>query len=159
MSDTPQTAGRALRSRLALVLTLVLFAAALAAWVAVRQQGRAGRAAAEAPSPAPAPGATYGVLLGKWMRADGGYMVHVRGVKPDGAVDALYFNPSPIHVEKAAASREEGRTRLFIELRDVNYPGCTYQLAYDPQTGRLQGEYFQAALQERYAVEFVRMEE
>jgi hypothetical protein len=44
-----------------------------------------------------------------------------------------------------------------VELRDANYPGCTYNLKYDPQTDQLFGQYFQAALQETFDVTFARV--
>ena len=48
-------------------------------------------------------------------------------------------------------------TKVFIELRDTNYPGPTYTLTYDPKEDQLKGVYFQAALQQSYDVVFVRM--
>jgi hypothetical protein len=47
--------------------------------------------------------------------------------------------------------------KVFVELRDVNYPGSIYQLTYDPAADRLRGTYFQAALRETYDVEFTRL--
>jgi hypothetical protein len=47
--------------------------------------------------------------------------------------------------------------RVFIELQDVNYPGSTYQLTYDPAADRLTGTYYQAMLKESYEVDFVRL--
>jgi hypothetical protein len=47
--------------------------------------------------------------------------------------------------------------RVFIELRDVNYPGSTYQLTWDAEADRLKGTYYQAALRESYDVEFARL--
>jgi hypothetical protein len=35
-------------------------------------------------------------------------------------------------------------TQVVVELRDVNYPGSTYTLTYDPGTDRLTGTYYQA---------------
>ena len=35
---------------------------------------------------------------------------------------AGYFNPKSIHVAQAEASREGNAVKVFIELRDVNYP-------------------------------------
>ena len=49
-------------------------------------------------------------------------------------------------------------TKVFIELRDVNYPGSTYDLTYNPQADQLQGSYYQAALQQQFDVSFVRMD-
>jgi len=53
---------------------------------------------------------------------------------PSGKLDVAYFNPNPINVSRAAAWRDKGATRVVIELRDVNYPGCTYTLEHNPQT-------------------------
>ena len=72
-------------------------------------------------------------------------------------VDATYSNPKPIHVAKAEAARDGTTTKLFIELRDVNYPGSTYTLAYEPQSDQLKGIYFQALQQQNFEVIFVRM--
>jgi len=33
---------------------------------------------------------------------------------------------------------------VFIELRDVNYPGSTYSLTYEPASDQLKGIYYQA---------------
>ena len=49
-------------------------------------------------------------------------------------------------------------TKVFIELRDVNYPGVpTYTLAYYLASDKLAGIYYQAALQQRFEVVFERM--
>ena len=51
---------------------------------------------------------------------------------------------------------QDGRLQVFVELRDVNYPGSTYTLSYEPATDRLKGIYFQAVQQQQFEVEFVR---
>lgn len=96
-------------------------------------------------------------LKGRWLRPDGGYVVDVKSVDQRGTMDVAYLNPQPIKVSKAVASRDGTVTKVFIELRDVNYPGSTYTLTYDPQSDRLQGVYYQAALEQRFDVFFVRM--
>jgi hypothetical protein len=96
-------------------------------------------------------------LSGRWLRTDGGYVLELRDFKEDGTLKARYFNPRSIHVSRAAFHREDGKVALFIELRDVNYPGSTYKLRYDRARDRLTGTYFQAVLGEIYDVEFVRM--
>lgn|GEM_PF-6342117 len=48
-----------------------------------------------------------------------------------------------IHVGKAEASRDSDATKVFIELRDVNYPGSTYTLDYEPANDQLKGVYYQ----------------
>ena len=95
-------------------------------------------------------------LLGKWIRPDGGYILSVQSVDPDGRVDAGYFNPRPINVSRAEASREGTTVKLFIELQAVGYPGSTYDLVYDPSNDVLLGIYFQAAMQQRFEVMFQR---
>jgi len=95
-------------------------------------------------------------LNGRWRRPDGGYILEIRSVAPDGKMEAGYFNPRPINVAKAAASQEAGSVKVFIELRDLNYPGSTYTLTYDPTNDLLQGDYFQAALKQTFDVFFTR---
>jgi hypothetical protein len=95
-------------------------------------------------------------LVGRWVRADGGYVLELKGIGKDGNLQAAYFNPRPIHVSRAEIQRKGGKITVFVELRDVNYPGSTYTLQYDPATDRLKGIYFQAALQQQYEVEFER---
>jgi len=96
-------------------------------------------------------------LVGKWERPDGGYIVEIKSVDPSGKLDVAYFNPNPINVSRAAAWRDKGATRVVIELRDVNYPGCTYTLEHNPQADQLFGQYYQAAVQETYEVVFSRL--
>jgi len=70
---------------------------------------------------------------------------------------AAYFNPRPINVSQAAAALDGTTLKVFIELRDVNYPGATYHLTYDQGDDQLRGVYFQPALQQRFDVFFVRL--
>ena len=96
-------------------------------------------------------------LLGRWERPDGGYVLEFRTVDGEGKMDAGYFNPGKINVERAQAVVESGTTKVFVVLRDVNYPGCTYKLSYDSKADQLSGEYFQASMQETYQVNFGRL--
>jgi hypothetical protein len=96
-------------------------------------------------------------LMGRWLRLDGGYILELSGVGPKGLVKAAYFNPGPINVSRAEWQRHEGRLGLFVELRDVNYPGSTYTLVYQGKNDRLVGIYYQALLRQQFDVEFVRM--
>jgi type IV secretory pathway VirB10-like protein len=109
------------------------------------------------PAAAVAPKAEFQRLKGKWLRPDGGYVVEVRSVDAAGKMDASYSNPRRINVSKAEASQDGPAIKVFIELRDVNYPGSTYNLTYDPQSDQLKGIYYQAALQQQFEVFFVRM--
>ena len=108
------------------------------------------------PAPAAAPNPEFEKLKGRWLRPDGGYILEIRSVTAEGKMEAVYLNPRPIHVAKAEASRESETVKVFVELRDVNYPGSTYTLTYHPATDHLAGNYFQAVQRENFAVEFVR---
>jgi hypothetical protein len=99
------------------------------------------------------------ILKGKWVRPDGGYIIEIRSVDPSGKVAAAYFNPNPIKVAAAQVTQDKGSLNLFVELRDTGYPGCTYTLTYDRQNDQLRGVYYQAAVQERYDIYFVRLGE
>ncbi|MCX7886497.1 MAG: hypothetical protein N3B01_04450 [Verrucomicrobiae bacterium] len=106
--------------------------------------------------PATAESATFAPLTGRWIRHDGGYMLMVHRVSPDGTANVGYFNPNPIRVSDARASLEDGNLYLFVELRDVGYPGCTYRLTYDKARDRLIGTYYQAAQRQTYDIVFER---
>ncbi len=96
-------------------------------------------------------------LVGNWVRPDGGYVLSVRTVNPAGQVEAAYFNPDPIHVSRASTSPVANTMKLFVELQGKGYPGCTYDLTYDPNDDTLEGVYFQAQIQQRFDVVFLRM--
>jgi hypothetical protein len=89
-------------------------------------------------------------LIGRWVRLDGGYILELSGIGKDGSLKASYFNP------RAGFTRTGGRLTVFIELRDINYPGSTYNLQYDSGSDRLKGTYFQAVEKQTFEVEFVR---
>lgn len=95
-------------------------------------------------------------LKGGWLRPDGGYLLEIRAMDDRGNLDASYLNPRPIHIARAEASREGGAIKVFIELRDVNYPGSTYNLLYDPEKDQFRGVYYHAGLQQIFEVVFVR---
>ena len=100
----------------------------------------------------------YERLAGKWVRPDGGYILELREVGSQGALKAGYYNPKSIKVHSASWQSVEGKLKIFVELRDINYPGSTYTLLYDPASNRLKGKYFQAVAGQTYEVEFVRVE-
>lgn len=110
-------------------------------------------------APAPVEPVTneFAVLKGRWQRGDGDYLIEVRNADPGGKLDTGYFNPGPIKVSQAQASRRNDSLQIFVELRDVNYPGCTYKLTYDAKSDQLFGQYYQAAMQQTYDVAFGRV--
>lgn len=99
----------------------------------------------------------FDVLKGRWLRPDGGYIIQIQSIDGSGRMDAGYFNPRPINVFKAEAKQEGGKVKVFVELRDVGYPGSTYTLTYDPKEDVLRGVYFQAAVKQNFDVYFTRM--
>jgi hypothetical protein len=101
--------------------------------------------------------ADYVRLVGTWLRPDGGYVLELKDVGPKGILKARYFNPNPINVAKAEWRRTGDRLQVFVELRDVNYPGSTYTLVYSPEKDRLEGNYYQAVQGQTYAIGFIRM--
>jgi len=95
-------------------------------------------------------------LIGQWVRPDGGYIIEIKEIGMDGNLKAAYYNPRPINVARAEFSKKDDTLTVFIELRDVNYPGSKYNLKYDLKSDRLIGTYFQAVQGETYDVEFTR---
>ena len=95
-------------------------------------------------------------LIGQWVRPDGGYIIEIKEIGKDGTLKAAYYNPRPINVARAEFSKKDDTLTVFIELRDVNYPGSKYNLKYDLKSDRLIGTYFQAVQGETYDVEFTR---
>ncbi len=95
-------------------------------------------------------------LVGRWVRTDGGYVIEIQTVRDDGTLKAAYYNPGPINVARAEARDKDRGLEVFVELRDVNYPGSTYTLVYDRAKDQLHGIYYQAVAQQNYEVVFVR---
>jgi hypothetical protein len=97
-------------------------------------------------------------VVGRWQRTDGGYILELRNPTFDGGLAATYFNPQPINVARSGWALKDGHLLVLVELRDKGYPGSTYTLAYQQDTDRLVGIYFQAAVQQQFEVVFQRIE-
>jgi hypothetical protein len=95
-------------------------------------------------------------IIGRWVRTDGGYILEFKEIGKDGVLKAAYFNPNSINVYQAKIQNSKSAITVFVELRDINYPGSTYNLIYEPETDRLLGTYFQAVERVTYDIEFVR---
>ena len=95
-------------------------------------------------------------LVGKWVRTDTPYVIEIIDANDDGALQAAYYNPRSINVSRADARYTGGNLEVFIELRDINYPGSTYTLTYDRDKDILYGTYFQATMRQAYEVAFTR---
>jgi hypothetical protein len=149
-----------------LTVTVVLVVGIFAAVILFRGRELGGTGSA-LPSPtvpegqpatvADAANAGFRPLHGRWLRPDGGYILDIRDVGASGTIEAVYLNSRPIPVARADVTRDGSTLQVFVELRAPGYPGSTYTLTYDPTRDQLAGIYFQAALQQRFDVVFVRM--
>lgn len=115
-----------------------------------------------APAPA-APAATTAAIpegvkkfLGRWVRADGGYVLELRNPDLSGKIEASYLNPKPINVSRAIWMQGGSGLQVAVELNDVGYPGATYLLSHDAQGDRLVGQYNQPQMQQTFDVDFIR---
>jgi hypothetical protein len=95
-------------------------------------------------------------LVGDWLRTDGGKTIRIKSATADGKLVAEYYNPKPIHVDKAEWMIKDNNLIISVVLKDVNYPGSAYTLQYFPSDDQLAGNYFQAVEGANYEVDFVR---
>lgn len=95
-------------------------------------------------------------LEDRWVRENGGYVLILQDIKADGSMKAFYLNPRSINVHEATWKFEDDRVILYVELRDVNYPGSNYSLMYRAANDVLWGSYFQAVQKQTMDVKFVR---
>ena len=100
---------------------------------------------------------TPDTLIGRWLRPDGNYIIQIDRIREDKTLEAQYFNPRPIHIERAEILSAEG-LRIFIEFNDIGYEGSSYDLFYDPVNDALTGNYFQATYSQTYQIGFIRMD-
>jgi len=96
------------------------------------------------------------LLQGSWVRTDAEYQIKITDISDNGVMIAHYLNPRPINVSKADWTYNEGFLKIYIELRDENYPGSNYNLKYIPERDMLAGDYFQAVEGLTFYVEFAR---
>jgi hypothetical protein len=116
----------------------------------------AGPASVATTASAPPAASAFEKLVGRWQREDGGYILDILSISPEGKVEAAYYNPRPIAVARAEALHEGDALTLFVELRGANYPGSTYRLVYDAAHDAFVGSYFQALQGQTFDVAFVR---
>ncbi len=95
-------------------------------------------------------------LEGSWVRENGGYVLILQDIKADGSIKVFYLNPRSINVHEATWKFEDDRLFLYVELRDVNYPGSNYTLMYRAANDTLWGSYYQAGQKQTMDVRFVR---
>ena len=146
-----------IKSLLALAMTFVVVAALISGCERKTAEPQMGAPVTNA-APAVTPTSVgFEKLSGRWARMDGDYVLDIKSVAASGQMEAAYFNPDPIKVSRALGISEGKETKVFVELRDEGYPGCTYSLTYSAETDQLFGTYFQAAMQETFEVVFSRL--
>lgn len=143
-----------MKNFVACLLPTLVLALGVFAGPAISRDAKAPMVEAEKPSVASESG--FDILRGRWVRPDGGYMITIQGVDPDGKLDAAYANPRPLPFAEARASRDDKTIKLFFELRAGGYNGSTYTLTYDPENDVLYGIYYQAVARQRFNVYFER---
>ncbi len=100
--------------------------------------------------------AAFGVLPGRWVWVQGGYVITINSVDADGRLDARYANPRPLPFHTAVATSDGNSLKLFFELRAAGYNGSTYTLSYDAAKDRLTGVYDQVVVKQKFDVVFAR---
>lgn len=95
-------------------------------------------------------------LVGEWTRTDAPYQIKITELLNDGTMKVGYFNPKSINVANATWVLANDVLKIYIELRDENYPGSNYNLIYYPEKDLLAGKYFQAVEGVTYDVGFTK---
>ena len=127
-----------------------LVSSAVLAWPVVAQ-------AQLAPSVSPPNPSSFGLLPGRWIRKDGGYVITIKAVDVTGKLDAGYANPNQLPFHTALATSDGGVIKLFFELHAGGYSGSTYTLMLDVANDRLKGVYYQAVANQKFDVVFERL--
>ena len=112
--------------------------------------------AAKGAAATPAAGSPLDVLKGSWVRPDGGYVIAIRNVGPNGQLDAMYYNPKALPFAKAQALQVGGALRAVFELQAGGYAGSVYELTYDAANDRLKGVFRQVVVRQTFEVTFLR---
>ena len=95
------------------------------------------------------------VILGKWLRPDGNYVLEIKSIGKNGKLEAAYYNPRPIKMALSEVKIED-RIKVLIEFNDQGYEGSVYDLYYDEPHDALVGSYFQATYGQTYQIAFIR---
>ena len=80
---------------------------------AATAQGTAGTTKGAA-APAVVENIGIDVLKGTWVRPDGGYMIAIRTIAPNGQLEAMYFNPNPLPFAKAPGGAGGRKAACFF---------------------------------------------
>jgi hypothetical protein len=98
----------------------------------------------------------FDVLVGRWARTEGPYVITISAVDENGKLDASYANPRPLPFHASEVTRDGSALKLFFELRAAGYGGSTYTLKYDAASDSLRGVYDQVVVKQKFDVVFIR---
>ena len=114
-------------------------------------------ASAQSPPAVPAPASlSFSVVVGRWARTEGPYVININSVDVNGKLDASYANPRPLPFHTAEVIRDGNGLKLVFELRAAGYGGSTYTLSYDAASDSLRGVYDQVVVKQKFDVVFRR---
>jgi hypothetical protein len=108
------------------------------------------------PVPATNSAPAFSVLVGRWTRTQGPYVISINAVDDSGRLDASYANPKLLPFYRAEATRDGNALKLYFELRAAGYGGSTYTLNYDAASDSLRGVYDQVVVKQKFDVVFNR---
>ena len=75
-------------------------------------------ASAQSPPAVPAPASlSFSVVVGRWARTEGPYVININSVDVNGKLDASYANPKPLLFHTAEVVRDGSGLKLLFELR------------------------------------------
>lgn len=98
----------------------------------------------------------YHMLIGTWIRTDGGNTLVIEHVDRDGKVLASYIRGEDIVETQSHVSTASGDMELSVDLRRLGKSGRTYKLRYDKESDQLVGVYHHHVFRQDYQIYFVR---
>jgi hypothetical protein len=97
------------------------------------------------------------LIKGVWGRIDGLGEINISQVMDNGLLKATFYNPKLVNIEKAIWTNSSEVLRIYILLREDSYPGSGFSLNYSSEKDLLVGFYYDALVNESYAVTFKRV--
>jgi hypothetical protein len=97
------------------------------------------------------------LLKGVWGRTDATGVVNISEVLDNGLLKTTFYSPKMINIEKAVWTNSSDVLRIYILLREDNYPGSSFSLNYMAEKDLLLGVYFDALTNESLTISFERI--
>jgi hypothetical protein len=97
------------------------------------------------------------LIKGVWGRVDAAGEIKITEVLHGGSLKSTFYNPKLIAIEKSIWTNSSGVLRVYILLREDDYPGSSFTLNYVAVRDVLVGVYYDALTQKSYPVTFERV--